>query len=55
MTYTVLLSEIQHGYAEFETEEEALRFVDGTETDYDLVNWVDGETLEISIEYPENN
>ena len=53
--YTVLISEIQHGYVEFPTEEEAQRFVDGIERDYDLVEWVDGETLEITIDYPEND
>lgn len=50
MTYTVRLTEIQYGYAEFETEEEALRFIDGTETDYDLVDWVDSQTLDIMLE-----
>ena len=53
--YTVLISEIQHGYAEFETEEEAQGFVDGIEGGYELVDWVEGETLEITIDYPEDN
>ena len=53
--YTVLISEIHHGYVEFSTEEEAERFVDGIERDYDLVDWDFSETLEIKIDYSENN
>ena len=55
MIYTVYLSEIQHGYVDFETEEEALSFVNGTDFNYGLVEWVEGEILDLSIDYSEYN
>ena len=48
--YTVLVSELTHGHAEFETEEEAQAFIDGVERDWDLVKWTDGEISHLSFE-----
>ena len=50
--YTVFVSEIQYGFAEFETEGEAIAFLDGSARDYDQVEWFDGETIDMEIEYP---
>jgi len=48
MTHTVHITEINRGYAEFETREDAEDFL--KEIDYDLVTWNSSEVTETFIE-----
>ncbi len=48
MTYTVHITEINRGSAEFETREDAENFLKVIE--YDLVTWNSSEVTETSIE-----
>lgn len=55
MTYTVQITEINRGYAEFETQEDAEDFLKRRyrEIDYDLVTWNSSELTEALIESPD--
>jgi len=48
MTYTVHITEINRGYAKFETKEDAEDFLKAI--DYDLVTWNSSEVTEAFVE-----
>ena len=48
-TYTVYITEINRGYAEFDTKEDAEAFANDGDRDYDLVKWINSEISAVNV------
>ena len=51
--HIVYLTEINHGYAVFDTRAEAEAFANDGDRDYDLIKWNSSGISEVSLESPD--
>ena len=51
--HIVYLTEINHGYAVFDTRAEAEAFANDDGRDYDFVKWNNSEITDVSLESPD--
>ena len=51
--HIVYLTEINHGYAVFDTRAEAEAFANDEGRDYDFVKWNNSEITDVSLESPD--